>query len=413
MSQILAHYYVRNKLTHKLISKRVLSPISLSLQPPADLVKALCIESEISKLSAVFAEFQQHDDNQTGLPRYMPFYRFIQSKFPSFKWQVRNELGKKTLILDKPYINQSRPSLLNLLLCAVNDNTATTPALKVRYPSTSVLPDDLVVDLERAFEALSFTQSAAHFIARFAETLVKGLAGETITLVARHLRDLGVKRIVVANRTLERANILAEEFGAHAVLLSDIPAELVNSDIVISSTASQLPILGKGAVESALKLRKHKPIFMVDIAVPRDIEPEVGELDDVYLYSVDDLHEVVAENLKSRQGAAQAAEELVSVGAEDFMLRLRELAAVDVLKAYRNQGERLRDEELLKAQRMLANGSNAEDVLIQLARGLTNKLLHAPSVQLKKLSAEGRLDALAMAQELFALGEGSTDKPPQ
>ena len=118
---------------------------------------------------------------------------------------------------------------------------------------------------------------------------------------------------------------------------------------------------------------------------------------------------MVAENLKSRQGAAQAAEELVSIGADDFMVRLRELAAVDVLKAYRQQSERLRDEELQKAQRMLANGSNPEDVLVQLARGLTNKLLHAPSVQLKKLSAEGRLDALAMAQELFALGEGSSD----
>jgi len=190
-------------------------------------------------------------------------------------------------------------------------------------------------------------------------------------------------------------------------------ASLANSDIVISSTASQLPILGKGAVESALKQRRHKPIFMVDIAVPRDIETEVGELDDVYLYTVDDLHDVVAENLKSRQGAAQAAEELVSVGAEDFMLRLRELAAVDVLKAYRQQCERLRDEELQKAQRLLANGGNPEDVLAQLARGLTNKLLHAPSVQLKRLSAEGRLDALAMAQELFALNEGSTDKSPQ
>ena len=238
-------------------------------------------------------------------------------------------------------------------------------------------------------------------------------AGETITLVARHLHEQGVRRIVVANRTLERASILAEQFGAHAVLLADIPQELANSDIVISSTASQLPILGKGAVESALKQRRHKPIFMVDIAVPRDIETEVGELDDVYLYTVDDLHDVVAENLKSRQGAAQAAEELVSVGAEDFMLRLRELAAVDVLRAYRQQSERLRDEELQKALRLLANGGNPEDVLAQLARGLTNKLLHAPSVQLKKLSAEGRLDALAMAQELFALNEGSTDKSPQ
>jgi len=265
-----------------------------------------------------------------------------------------------------------------------------------------------------AFAAVSLAKQIFSDLQR-SQALLIG-AGETITLVARHLHELGVKRIVVANRTLERASILAEQFGAHAVLLSDIPAELVRSDIVISSTASQLPILGKGAVESALKLRKHKPIFMVDIAVPRDIEPEVGELDDVYLYSVDDLHEVVAENLKSRQGAAQAAEEMVAIGADDFMVRLRELAAVDVLKAYRQQSERTRDEELQKAQRMLANGTSAEDVLVQLARGLTNKLLHAPSVQLKKLTAEGRLDALAMAQELFALGEGSSDssdKKPQ
>lgn len=262
-----------------------------------------------------------------------------------------------------------------------------------------------------AFAAVSLARQIFSDLQR-SQALLIG-AGETITLVARHLHEQGVKRIVVANRTLERAKVLAEEFGAHAVLLADIPQELVNSDIVISSTASQLPILGKGAVESALKQRRHKPIFMVDIAVPRDIEPEVGELDDVYLYTVDDLHEVVAENLKSRQGAAQAAEEMVAGGVNDFMARLRELAAVDVLRAYRQQGERLRDEELQKAQRLLANGGNAEDVLMQLARGLTNKLLHAPSVQLKKLSAEGRLDALVMAQELFALNEGATDKPPQ
>ncbi|WP_110971201.1 hypothetical protein [Pseudomonas huaxiensis] len=191
MSQTLAKYYVRNKLTHKLISKRVLSPISLSQQPPADLIKALCIEDEVSRLSAVYAHFQQEGDESTGLPRYMPFYRFIQSKFPGFQWQVRNSEGKKTLILDKPYINQSRPSLLSLLLCAVNDNTVTTPALKVRYPAMRELPDALVVDLEQAFERLSFTTSAPHFMARFAETLVKGLAGETITLVSPVCPDYG------------------------------------------------------------------------------------------------------------------------------------------------------------------------------------------------------------------------------
>jgi glutamyl-tRNA reductase len=239
-------------------------------------------------------------------------------------------------------------------------------------------------------------------------------AGETITLVARHLHEQGIKRIVVANRTLERASTLAEQFGAHAVLLADIPQELVNSDIVISSTASQLPILGKGAVESALRQRRHKPMFMVDIAVPRDIEPEVGELEDIYLYSVDDLHEVVSENLKSRQGAADAAEQLVAAGADSFMQQLRERAAVDVLRACRQQAESLRDEELSRALRLLTNGTPAEEVLAQFARGLTNKLMHAPSVQLKKFSAAGRLDALAVAQELFALDERMTsDKSPQ
>lgn len=260
-----------------------------------------------------------------------------------------------------------------------------------------------------AFAAVSLARQIFANLHR-SQALLIG-AGETITLVARHLHEQGVKRIVVANRTLERASLLAEQFGAHAILLSDIPQELVHSDIVISSTASQLPILGKGAVESALKQRRHKPIFMVDIAVPRDIEPEVGELDDVYLYSVDDLHEVIEENLKSRQGAAQAAEELVLAGTGEFMARLRELAAVDLLKAYRQQAERQRDEELAKARRLLANGASAEEALSALARGLTNKLLHAPSVQLKKLSADGRVDALGVVQELFALEEGESKQP--
>ena len=259
-----------------------------------------------------------------------------------------------------------------------------------------------------AFAAVSLAKQIFSNLDR-SQALLIG-AGETITLVARHLHEQGVKRIVVANRTLERANTLAEQFGAHAILLADIPQELYNCDIVISSTASQLPILGKGAVEQALRKRKHKPMFMVDIAVPRDIEPQVGELEDVYLYTVDDLHEVVAENLKSRQGAAMAAEELVAAGTDDFMVRLRELAAVDVLKAFRQQAEQIRDDELSKAQRLLANGSSAEDVLVQLARGLTNKLLHAPSVQLKKLSAEGRVEALGIVQELFAL-QDHTGKP--
>src|SRR5690554_2757011 len=258
-----------------------------------------------------------------------------------------------------------------------------------------------------AYAAVSMAQ---HIFAdiRSSRALLIG-AGETIELVARHLKRAGVEQITVANRTLARALTLAEEFNGRAIELAQIPDELPHTDILIASTASQLPILGKGAVETALKKRKHRPIFMVDIAVPRDIEPQVGDLDDVYLYTVDDLHEVVAENLKSRQGAAQAAEKLVLRGTADFMARMRELAAVDVLRAYRQQGETCRDEELQKALRALANGTAAEDVLSQLARGLTNKLLHTPSVQLKRLSADGRHEALAVARELFGLNSGKTN----
>ena len=148
-------------------------------------------------------------------------------------------------------------------------------------------------------------------------------------------------------------------------------------------------------------------MFMVDIAVPRDIEPEVGSLSDVYLYTVDDLHEVIEENLRSRQGAAEAAERLIELGTGDFMQRLRALAAVDVLRSYRQKAEQARDQELQKALAKLQRGADPALVMAEMARMLTNKLLHDPSVQLKQMTAQGRVEALALAQELFALGDSA------
>jgi len=177
---------------------------------------------------------------------------------------------------------------------------------------------------------------------------------------------------VVANRTRERAQVLADQLPITPIALSEIPEYLPKADIVITSTASQLPILGKGAVERAIKQRKHRPMFMVDLAVPRDIEPEVGELSDVYLYTVDDLQHVIADNMKSREGAALEADTLIEAGVVDFVRRLRELDAVDVLKSYRASAERIRDEEIEKAQRALARGEAPDVVLAQLARTLTN-----------------------------------------
>lgn len=228
-------------------------------------------------------------------------------------------------------------------------------------------------------------------------------AGETIELVARHLLEQGIKNIIVANRTLENALVLANKFSAEAILLADIPDHLHRADIVISSTASQLPLLGKGAAERALKKRKHKPVFMVDIAVPRDIEPEVGELDDVFLYTVDDLKEVIDENMRSRQQAAEIANEIVEEGVKHFSNEQRAVSAVNTIKEFRQNMEHLRDQEVEKSLRMLANGSDAEEVLNQLARNMSNKFMHEPTTSLKKAGADGRSDLVRAMRELFGL----------
>ena len=228
-------------------------------------------------------------------------------------------------------------------------------------------------------------------------------AGETIELVARHLLDKGVKKLIVANRTLHRAQQLAESFGAEAILLADIPEYLPQADIVISSTASQLPILGKGAVESALKQRRHRPVFMVDIAVPRDIESQVGQLDDVYLYTVDDLRGVIDEGKRLREKAAESAHVIVDEAAQNFMREQRGLRAVDSIRSYRQQAQSVSKEELERALVQLRAGGDPEQLLEQLARGLTNKLIHAPTVALRQATAEGDLERLRIAREIIGL----------
>jgi glutamyl-tRNA reductase len=235
-----------------------------------------------------------------------------------------------------------------------------------------------------------------------AQVLLIG-AGETVELVATYLRNKKIGRIMVANRTLERAQELAEDFSAEAILLAEIPDHLHRADIVISSTASQLPILGKGAVEEALKRRMHKPIFMVDIAVPRDIEPQVEELDDVYLYTVDDLEEVIQDNIKARQTAADLAQEIVDQEVAKWSSKQRELAVVDTIKAFRDTAETIRDTEVEKAINALDRGQDSVEVINALARNLTNKLLHKPTTRLKKASEEGCDDTINVTQELFGL----------
>ena len=228
-------------------------------------------------------------------------------------------------------------------------------------------------------------------------------AGETIELVAKHLQENKLSRMIIANRTIERSQHLANEFSAYAITLGDISRHLAEADIVISSTASPLPILGKGAVESAIKARKHRPVFMVDIAVPRDIEPEVGELDDVYLYTVDDLKEVIEDNMRSRRQAAQQAEEIIDTQVIHFMDWLNSLDAVATIRALREHAEQIQVQVVKEAIHKLKQGGDPEQVLQETSRVLSNKLLHLPSTQLRSASAEGRSDLLKAVNELYNL----------
>lgn len=237
---------------------------------------------------------------------------------------------------------------------------------------------------------------------RETEALLIG-AGEMIELVGKHLFEQGVTRITVANRTLSRGLELAEQFGGRAVALEDIPEALVRADIVISSTASPLPIVGKGMAERALKKRRHKPIFMVDIAVPRDIEPEVAELQDVYLYTVDDLQSVIEENIRSRQEAAREAEDIVEQRARQFMAQRRELGATSVMTAWRQQSDTVREQELAKALAALQKGDDPAAVMEKLSRQLMNKMLHAPTIAMKKTAAAGETEKLLWAIDLLGV----------
>ncbi len=226
-------------------------------------------------------------------------------------------------------------------------------------------------------------------------------AGETIELASEHLKSAGIGKITVANRSMERAQDIADKVGGQGVALSFVGEVLPQSEIVITATASTLPILGKGLVERAIKQRKHRPIFMVDLAVPRDIEPEVAKLADVYLYTIDDLQNVIEHNLQSRKQAASQAEQIIEDEVKQFSLWLRGQEVVDMVRTFRSKAESQRDDVLGKAHKMLEQGKPAEEVLQYLAYTLTNKLTHDPTEALRLASAEGRNELVRAASTLL------------
>lgn len=233
-----------------------------------------------------------------------------------------------------------------------------------------------------------------------AQTVLLIGAGETIELACRHLYGQGVRNIIVANRTVARAETLAKEFDGQAISLHELPTRIADADMVFSSTASTLPILGKGAFESALKVRKNKPIFVVDLAVPRDVEPQVRELDNVYLYTLDDLEQVVIENVDSRRQAAAEAEKIVDIQTRQFMHWFSNLQSIPTIRHLRDQTSRIAEIELNNAQKRLQAGENPHAVLHQFAHALSRKFMHGPTESLRQ---NHDAELLRAARELFDL----------
>jgi glutamyl-tRNA reductase len=226
-------------------------------------------------------------------------------------------------------------------------------------------------------------------------------AGEMIELCATHFAAQAPARVTVANRTLERGQALAHRFNGRAIELRSLAEQLQEHDIVVSCTASSLPILGKGLVERALRARKRRPMFMVDLAVPRDIEAEVGEMDDVFLYTLDDLQGIVQGNLDARRSALEQAEAIIETQVGQFMHWMQARAAVPFIRQLREQGEAARRQELERAVRLLQRGDDPRAVLEALSQGLTNKLLHGPTQALNEAAAEERRALAALLERLY------------
>jgi glutamyl-tRNA reductase len=238
-------------------------------------------------------------------------------------------------------------------------------------------------------------------------------AGETIELAARHLAKAGVRRLLVANRTLAHAQDLAARHGGYALPLKELDRHLAEADVVFSATASREPVLRQAQVRAALSARRHKPVLLFDLAVPRDIEAEVGQLDDAYLYTVDDLERAVEDNRRGRHEAAEAAEAIIELQVSRYMESLQANGRQETLKRVRAMGEASRDEILARARQQLAAGRDPDQVLQFLAHTLTNRLLHPPTAALREAALSGDVELARAAERLFpAASAGATDLSP-
>ena len=331
---------------------------------------------------------------------------YIHEEQAAIRHLMRVACGLDSLVLGEPQI-------LGQVKQAFSDSRehkAVNAAMEKWFQKTFSVAKRVRTETDIGGSAVSVAYAACTLAKHIFESLQQSTvllvgAGETIELVAKHLAGNGCTKIIVANRTRERALTLAEEFGAEVISLPEIPEHLARADIVISSTASPLLIIGKGMVESALKARRNQPMLFVDIAVPRDIESQVGELDDAYLYTVDDLQSIVDSNMEQRKVEAIQAEAIVSEESAAFMTWLRSLQGVDSIRDYRTSANDIRQELLARSIHALQAGGDPESVLIELSNKLTNRLIHTPTRALQSAAEQGEPARLAIIRQSLGLDD--------
>jgi glutamyl-tRNA reductase len=317
---------------------------------------------------------------------------------------LRVAAGLDSLILGEPQILGQMKSSYQQASTAGTLNTLINHLFQHTFHVAKQIRTDTAIGASPVSVAFAAVSLARQIYGDFGkQTALLIGAGETIELTALHLHEHGIRQVIIANRTVERAHELAAKFNGYGIALDQLGSHLVEADIVIASTGSPDVILACSDVAAALKSRKHRPVFMVDIAVPGDIDPEVARLDDVYFYTIDDLQEVIEENLKSRREAAEQAEDIIDVQVEHFMTWMRSLDAVPAIRAYREHAHTVGENELQKARQRLAKGEDPNAVMESLTRSLINKLVHEPSVNLREAASHGKTGLLQSVRTLFTM----------
>jgi glutamyl-tRNA reductase len=354
--------------------------------------------------------FDHHQLNERRLDEFL----YTHADNAAVRHLFRVATGLDSMVLGEPQILGQVKDAYQAARLAGTLRSSMERLLQQTFAVAKRVRTDTRIGANSVSVAFTAVRLAEKLFANLSEACVLLIgAGETIELAARHLAESRVRRLIIANRSLENAQALAANLGAYAISLSDLPQHLSEADIVISSTASREPILTRSMVENAIDARRRRPMFLVDLAVPRDIEASVSELEDVFLYTIDDLRRVIDENLRSRQAAAREAEALIDLQVEHYLAWRHALHEQNPLMHLRRDAENQRDAVLARAKQLIANGRDPQQALEFLANTLTNKLLHAPSASLRDAALRGDTELLRAATRLFEIkaDETNTESP--